>query len=98
MNVNDQSCDDSLFAFFFSATHVHTSTRTCLIFEGEGVGTTDCSVWHTRTFPRATDVRPTHSPKGRGRRNRPQSVAYEDLSRSNGCETHTLPHPTQVDQ
>ena len=34
----------------------------CLIFEGEGVGATDCKVWHMRTFPGATDVRPTHSP------------------------------------
>ena len=97
MNVNDQSCDDSLFAVFF-LPHVHGSTRTCLIFEGEGVGATDCRVWHMRTFPGAMDVRPTHSPKGRGRCNRPQSVAYEDLSRSNGHETHTLPHPTQVYQ
>ena len=97
MNVNDQSCDDSLLPFFFPP-HVHTSMRTCLIYEGEGVGATDRRVWHARTFPRVTDVRPTHSPKGRGRCNRPQSVAYEDLSRSNRRETHTLPHPTQVDQ
>ena len=97
MNVNDQSCDDSLCRFFFPP-HVHASTRTCLIFEGEGVGTTDRRVWHMRTFPGATDVRPTHSPKGRGRHSRPQSVAYEDLFRSNRHETHTLSHPTQVDQ
>ena len=98
MNVNDQSCDDSLFAIFFSTSHVHASMRTCLIFEGEGVGATNCRVWHMRTFPGAMDVRPTHSPKGRGRHNRLQSVAYEDLSWSNGRETHTLPHPMQVDQ
>ena len=36
--------------------------RTCLIFEGEGVGAIDRRVWHKRTFPRVTDVRPTHSP------------------------------------
>ena len=83
---------------FFFPPHVHASTRMCLIFEGEGVGATDRRVWHMRTFARAMDVRPTHSPKGRGRRNRPQSVEYEDLSRSNGRETHTLPHPMQVDQ
>ena len=39
-------------------------------------------------------MRDPHTP----RRNRPQSVAYEDLSWSNGCETHTLPYPMQVDQ
>ena len=77
---------------FFFLPHVHASTRACLIYEGEGVGATDRRVWHTRTFPRATDMRPTHSPKGRGRHNRLQSVAYEDLSRSNGRETHTLPY------
>ena len=82
---------------FFFLPHVHASMRACLIYDGEGVGTTDRRVWHTRTFPGATDVRPTHSPKGRGRCNRPQSVVYEDLSRSNRRETHTLPHPTQVD-
>ena len=63
MNVNNQSCDDSLFTVFFPS-HVHASTRVCLIYEGEGVGATDCRVWHMRTFPRATDVRPTHSPMG----------------------------------
>ena len=42
MNVNDQSCDDSLFTvFFFFPPHVHTSMRACLIYEGEGVGATD---------------------------------------------------------
>ena len=82
---------------FFFPPHVHASTRVCLIDEGEGVGAMDRRVWHMRTFPGATDMRPTHSPKGRGRRNGSQSVAYEDFSRSNGCETHTLPHPTQVD-
>ena len=61
MNVDDQSCDDSLLPFFFPP-HIHASTRTCLIFEGEGVGATDHRVWHMRTFPGATDVRPTHSP------------------------------------
>ena len=61
MNVNDQSCDDSLFTVFF-LPHVHASTRACLIYEGEGVGTTDHRMWHMRTFPRAMDVRPTHSP------------------------------------
>ena len=54
---------------FFFLPHVHASTKTCLIFEGEGVGATDHRVWHMRTFPGATDVRPTHSPKGRGRCN-----------------------------
>ena len=50
-----------LLPFFFPPL-VHASTRTCLISEGEGVGTTDRRVWHKRTFPGATDVRPTHSP------------------------------------
>ena len=63
MNVNDQSCDDSLFTFFFFfPPHIHASMRACLIYEGEGVGATDRRVWHMRTFPGATDVRPTHSP------------------------------------
>ena len=63
MNVNDQSCDDSLFTvFFFFPPHVHASMRACLIYEGEGVGATGRRVWHMRTFPGATDVRPTHSP------------------------------------
>ena len=48
--------------FFFFPPHVHAGTRACLIYEGEGVGATDCRVWHMRTFPRAMDVRPTHSP------------------------------------
>ena len=48
--------------FFFFPPHVHAGTRACLIFEGEGVGTTDRRVWHMRTFPGATDMRPTHSP------------------------------------
>ena len=61
MNVNDQSCDDSLLPFFFPP-HIHANTRMCLIFEGEGVGATDRRVWHMRTFPGATDMRPTHSP------------------------------------
>ena len=61
MNVNDQSCDDSLLPVFFPP-HVHTSMRACLIYEGEGVGATDRRVWHMRTFPGATDMRPTHSP------------------------------------
>ena len=46
----------------FFPPHIHASMRTCLISEGEGVGAIDHRVWHTRTFPRATDVRPTHSP------------------------------------
>ena len=46
----------------FFLPHVHASTRTCLIFEVEGVGATDCRVWYMRTFPRAMDVRPTYSP------------------------------------
>ena len=54
---------------FFFLPYVHASMRTCLIYEGEGVGATDHRVWHMRTFPGATDVRPTHSLKGRGRRN-----------------------------
>ena len=33
--------------------------------------------------------------EGRGRCDRPQSVTNEDLSRRDGRETHTLPHPTQ---
>ena len=87
MNVNDQSCDDSLFTVFsFFLPHVHASTRACLTYEGEGVGVTNHRVWHMRTFPGAMDV------------TAPQSVAYEDLSWSNRHETHTLPHPTQVDQ
>ena len=61
MNVTDWSCDDSPFTVFFPPL-VHASTRTCLISEGEGVGATDCRVWYKRTFPGATDVRPTHSP------------------------------------
>ena len=48
--------------FFFFPPHVHASMRACLIYEGEGVGATDRRVWHMRTFPGATDVRPTHSP------------------------------------
>ena len=69
MNVNDQSCDDSLFTIFFFR-HTYTPARgRASLMKGEGVGATDCRVWHMRTFPRATDVRPTHSPKGRGRRN-----------------------------
>ena len=50
------------FFFFFFSPHVHASMRACLIYEGEGVGTTNRRVWHMRTFPGATDVRPTHSP------------------------------------
>ena len=50
------------FFFLFFPPHVHASMRVCLICEGEGVGTTDRRVWHMRTFPGATDVRPTHSP------------------------------------
>ena len=46
----------------FFPPHVHASTRMCLISEAEGVGTIDRRVWHMRTFPGATDVRPTHSP------------------------------------
>ena len=50
------------FSPFFFPPHVHASTRACLFSEGEGVGTTERRVWQMRTFPRAMDVRPTHSP------------------------------------
>ena len=48
--------------FLFSfLPQIHTSMRACASsYEGEGVGATDHRVWHKRTFPRATDVRPTH--------------------------------------
>ena len=50
---------------FFFLPHIHTSMRTCLISEGEGVGTTDRRVWHMRTFPGAMDE--THTlPQGKG--------------------------------
>ena len=61
MNVTTRAVMTHLLPFFF-LPHIHASTRTCLIFEGEGVGAIDCRVWHKRTFPGATDVRPTHSP------------------------------------
>ena len=50
------------FSPFFFPLHIHASMRACLFSEGEGVGTTDRRVWQMRTFPGATDVRPTHSP------------------------------------
>ena len=61
MNVTTRAATTHLLPFFFPP-HVHASTRMCLISEGEGVGAIDRRVWHMRTFPRATDVRPTHSP------------------------------------
>ena len=61
MNITTGAVTTHFYRFFFPP-HVHVSTRTCLIFEGEGVGAIDCRVWHMRTFPGATDVRPTHSP------------------------------------
>ena len=33
--------------------------------------------------------------RGKGQTRQTQSVTNEDLSRRNGCETHTLPHPMQ---
>ena len=46
--------------FFFC--HTYTPARGCASYEEEGVGATDHRVWHMRTFPGATDVRPTHLP------------------------------------
>ena len=61
MNVMTRAAMTDLLLFFF-LPHVHASMRTCLFSEGEGVGAIDHRMWHKRTFPGATDVRPTHSP------------------------------------